>query len=459
MKKILLVYLPFCTPASPPYSITHLYSFLKNNCSEHIEVLDLNLEFHKLKFPEYQTYYKNIKNWSNYDKTTHEYIKLTSTVYSDNNKKVVKGEKPEFFNELIKKITDKEPDIVAFSIVYSSQAFYGYSIIKELTSSNKQIINIIGGPAINEKLMKIADKVLNNEIDLLDYILGKKITEEQNPEHDKLNFNFSIDFSIYNLTEYFTIKPVIPIKTSSTCYYKKCAFCSHFNKTPYHEFSLDLIKKTIINSTQRYFFLIDDMIPTKRLLEIAEVFKPLNIYWTCQLKPTKDLNYEILKKLKESGLRLVMWGVESGNDRILKLMRKGTNKKEIKQVLQDSHDVGIKNNVYILLGFPTETKDEFLETIEFLKKNERNIDLVSASVFGLQKNTEIYNHPDMFGITNIIEEERTILDPKISYELREGLTQDEACKLRNRYKKTIEHINKYPKTMSFFREHMFCLIE
>lgn len=477
MKKILLVYLPFCTPASPPYSITHLYSFLKNNCNEHIDVLDLNLEFHKLKFPEYQTYYNNIKNWSNYDQTTHEYIKFTSLVYSDNNKKVVKGEKPEFFNELIKKITDKKPDIVAFSIVYSSQAFYGYSIIKELKSTNNKIINIIGGPAINEKLAGISDEVLNNEIDLLDYILGKKVMVEkknivkiktfvekkirlnQKTEHDKLNFDFSIDFSIYNLTEYFTIKPVIPIKTSSTCYYKKCAFCSHFNKTPYHEFSLDWIKKTIINSKQTHFFLIDDMIPTKRLLEIAEAFKPLNIYWTCQLKPTKDLDYETLKKLKESGLRLVMWGVESGNDRILTLMRKGTNKKDIEQVLQGSHDVGIKNNVYILLGFPTETKDEFLETIEFLKKNERNIDLVSASVFGLQKNTEIYNHPDMFGITNIIEEERTILNPKISYELREGLTQEEANKLRNRYKKTIEHINKYPKTMSFFREHMFCLIE
>ena len=58
MKRILLIYLPFCTPASPPYSLTNLYSFLKANSKHKIDVLDLNLEFHKLKFPEEHKYYK-----------------------------------------------------------------------------------------------------------------------------------------------------------------------------------------------------------------------------------------------------------------------------------------------------------------------------------------------------------------------------------------------------------------
>ena len=62
MKKVLLVYLPFCTPASPPYSITNLYAFLKANYEGKVEVLDLNLEFHKLKFPEYQKYFHD-GNW------------------------------------------------------------------------------------------------------------------------------------------------------------------------------------------------------------------------------------------------------------------------------------------------------------------------------------------------------------------------------------------------------------
>jgi radical SAM superfamily enzyme YgiQ (UPF0313 family) len=154
-----------------------------------------------------------------------------------------------------------------------------------------------------------------------------------------------------------------------------------------------------------------------------------------------------------------MWGIESGNDRILKLINKGTNKNDIEKVLTDSHTVRIKNVAYTIVGFPTETKEDFIDTIKFLKKNQENIDLVSVSVFGLQKGTVIYNNPNKFGITKIIEEERTVLEPKLTYEVKEGLSQSEANKLRDKYKRTIENINKYPKTMNYFREHMFCLIK
>jgi hypothetical protein len=444
-KKILLVYLPFCTPASPPYSITYLYSFLKNNCNEDIDVLDLNLEFHKWKFPTYQKYYQSM-NWDDYDKITNDYNKLTKETYSKNNRNVIEGKKPEFFKETIKAIKDKKPDIVAFSIVYSSQAFYAYLLIKELN-----ITSIVGGPSVNKKLAAIASATLNNEIELLDYIKGKETKE--------LNLNTSLDFSVYNLKEYFTPKPIIPIKTSTTCYYQKCTFCAHFSRTPYYEFPIEPIKKTIINSKQKHFFLIDDMIPRKRLLKLAEALKPLNIHWTCQLRPTKEFDFETLKTLRESGLVMIMWGIESGNDRILKLINKGTNKNDIEKVLTDSHTVRIKNVAYTIVGFPTETKEDFIDTIKFLKKNQENIDLVSVSVFGLQKGTVIYNNPNKFGITKIIEEERTVLEPKLTYEVKEGLSQSEANKLRDKYKRTIENINKYPKTMNYFREHMFCLIK
>ncbi len=440
MKNILLVYLPFCTPASPPYSVTNLYSFLKNNSNHNVEVLDLNLEFHKLKFSKFQDYYHNIDE--NYDKITGDYRRLTAKVYSENNKKVIMGKKPELFNTFLKKIKDKKPDIVAFSIIYSSQAFYAYSLIKELS-----VKCVLGGPAVNEKLTKAADAVLNNESEFLEYISSNKVRK----------LNYALDFSIYNLNEYFTPKPVIPLKTTSTCYYKGCTFCAHFRDIPYAEYSLDMIKKTIIDSKQKNFFLIDDMIPVKMLLKIANTVTPLNIHWACQLRPTRELN-AVLKTLRESGLVLIMWGVESGNDRVLKLINKGTNKHDIKGVLGNSHNAGIKNIVYMIAGFPTETREEFLETIDFLKNNEKNIDLVSFSVFGLQKNTFIYRNPEKFGIRKITEEERTVLEPKISYETSKGLSQKEANKLRDNYKKTIEKINKYPKTMNFFREHMLCMV-
>jgi anaerobic magnesium-protoporphyrin IX monomethyl ester cyclase len=138
-------------------------------------------------------------------------------------------------------------------------------------------------------------------------------------------------------------------------------------------------------------------------------------------------------------------------------MNKGTNVNDIQNVLLNSKKANIKNITYIMFGFPTETKEEFLDTINFLKENEKNIDLVSTTVFGLQKDTPLFNNPNKFGIKKIIEKQRTILEPKIYYEVEKGLSKEQILKLKENYKKTILKINKYPKEMNFFREHMICL--
>ncbi|MBT3304208.1 radical SAM protein [Candidatus Woesearchaeota archaeon] len=437
MKNILLVYLPFCTPVTPPYSLTHLHSVLKANTDHNITVLDLNLEFHKLKFPEFKKYCKQT-NWDDYEEVASKFTKESGKVYSENNKKVVNGEKPELFNELLNKIKEQKPDLVAFSIVYSSQAFYATALLRELN-----IPTVIGGPAVNDKLKKLST-YLSDEAELLNY-LNTTNTLPSVP-----------DFSIYNLDEYFTPHPVIPLKTSSSCYYKKCTFCTHYNQQPYQELPIEDILKTIISSKQKHFFLIDDMIHKTRLLKLAKAFKPLNISWTCQLKPTIDLDLNTLTILRESGLKMIMWGVESASNRILKLINKGTNVKDIQTVLKNSHDAGIKNVVYMIAGFPSETKEEFLESIKLIETNP--IDLVSFSVFGLQKNTEIFSNPNKFQIKSITEHPRTVLEPNLTYEVKSGLTQKQAAKLRDNYQKTILKVNTFPRSMNFFREHMLTLL-
>lgn len=440
---LLLVYPPFCTPASPPYSLVNLHAFLKANSNTNLRLLDLNLEFHILKFPKYQ------KHFQNFTKDYKEYHQLTKQVYSENNKKVVNNKNPELLTKLINKILKQKPKQVAFSVVYSSQAFYTLALIKQL--KKHKIKTIVGGPAINEKIQQLADEHFNNEVELLEYLNKEKIN------HNKLICNSALDFNICNLKDYFTIKPVIPIKTTSTCYYKKCTFCTHHQNKHYYEFPLEQIKETIINSKQKQFFFIDDMISKKRLLDLAELLKPLNVTWMAQLRPTKDLDYKTLKTLFDSGLRCVIWGVESGSNRILKLMQKGTNKKDNAQVLSNAKKVGIKNVLYIMFGFPTETKEEFLETIDFLKENQDNIDLISTSTFGLQKDSFIYNNPKEFYITNVKETKRTVLEPKISYQVSLGLSPNEVKALKKAHQKTLEKINKYPKEMNFFREHLLNL--
>jgi uncharacterized Fe-S cluster-containing MiaB family protein len=440
MKRVLLVHLPFCTPVGPPYALANLYSFLKNNCYNKVDVLDLNLEFHKLKFPKAGNYFKQ-GNWTDYTEFSKDYQERTKKVYAENNKWIRNGQEPEFLREMLGRIISFRPDIVAFSLIYSSQIFYAHAIITKL--QDKFII--VGGPAVNDKLSKVADETLHSEVQLLQFMEKAK----------DLNLDYAIDFSKFDLDKYFTPEVVLPLKTSTTCFYKGCKFCAHYAKVPYFEYGLNRIRETIENSSTKHFFLIDDMVPVDRLIKLSEVFSQAGGKFACQLRPRKEFTKEKLEVLAKNGLDFVIWGVESGNNRVLEKINKGTNVQDIEEVLGLSSEVGIKNIVYIMFGFPTETQEEFQDTITFLKRNAESITLVSPSVFGLQKGTPIYLNPEKYGITEVVESKRQLLGDKISYQVYCGLSNKEVLALKRKNQKVIESINKVPKAINFFREHMF----
>ncbi|MFT4297999.1 MAG: GNAT family N-acetyltransferase, partial [Candidatus Woesearchaeota archaeon] len=357
---VLLIYPPFCTPAAPPYSIASMHSFLINNSKNKINAIDLNIFFHKSAYPEYKRFFRNFKDMESYKLKSDEFILKTRQDYKRNNQNVLDGNKIDLLEKSIKEILKHEPDIVAFSIVYNSQVFYAKAIIDEL--KKKGIKTIVGGPCSNDKIN--ADARLKNEIELLEFIEGTKIS------HDNINFSTIPDFSIYSLKDYFSSAIVYPLRTSYSCFYGQCAFCTHHGNSNYAEIDLKLFENTLIKNKSKYAFLIDDMIPTERLVKISKIMKSLNVKWMCQLKPSKDLTKKILQELNDSGLKAVIWGVESASSKVLKLMKKGITKEVADKVLKDSHSAGIKNVVYIMFGFPTETKVEFKETIEFLEKNK-----------------------------------------------------------------------------------------
>ncbi len=426
--KILFVYPPFCTPTIMPYSISHLKGHFKK--SYDVECADINAKFHLLRFPQY---YKNLKSKSNkeYAELLTAFERKSRKLYTENNRAVVAGKKPELLKEMLEFILEKKPDVVAFSIVYSSQCFYALALMQELKKQN--IKCIVGGPAVNEKLHALSD--------FADFLY-------EHPALDTVP-----DFSDYDISHYLSRELIIPLKTATSCYYKQCAFCTHYAKIQYKEFPLETIKQAIMNTKTTYVFFIDDMIKKERLEELAALLKPLHVKWWCQLKPTKEL-LGLFPELHDAGLHAVSWGVESGNQRILDIMNKGTTVSVIKEVLKQSHDAGIKNAVYIMFGFPTETKEEFFDTINFLKENKDNIDLVTTSIFGLQKGSPAYANPERFSITSIHEEKRTILDSKITYSVFKGQSPEEVKILRGKYAKSINNIDKMPRVFNCFKEQI-----
>src|SRR3989344_7832432 len=122
--KVLLVYPPFCTPTILPYSLASLKHFLQTNLNLEIDVLDLNAEFHKRKFSSYYQKVHQTKTKEEYAKVFQEFEKESREVYAKNNKAVVLGQNPEYFNEILSLTKTEDYDCIAFSLVYNSQCFY-----------------------------------------------------------------------------------------------------------------------------------------------------------------------------------------------------------------------------------------------------------------------------------------------------------------------------------------------
>lgn len=398
--KLLLVYPPFAPPSIKPYSISGLKSFMEENSQLKVKALDLNAKFH------------NLMELNTLDK-----IYKALPVYERNNQKVLRNKKPELFKQLINLIKKENPDYVAFSLVYNSQCFYAKSLIEEL-----QCKVFLGGPAVSPRL---SGHKMSSPEELLNYFEKKPV------KHPLPDFSDLLD-------EDYLSSEVIPVKSAEGCPYGKCAFCNHHGGTEYNKLELNF-------SPGKYFFFIDDMIPLKRLIEIGEKM-PSEAVWWAQLKPTADL-IPYLEWLSKKGLKSVAWGVESGSQRVLKKMNKGTSIATIRRVLSEAKRVGIINTVYIMFGFPEETEDDFYATLNFLEENNENIDLVSTSTFGLQKGTKIYENPNSYGISQVFHEKRTILDDKIYF-----TPEPPSINLKKRHKRRIERVNKFPKSLVYLKE-------
>lgn len=436
--KILLVYAPFCAPTMMPYSLASVKHFIETHSDASVTCLDLNASFHRLQFPEF---YERLKK-EDYASVLEDFDKASRAVYAENNKKIVHGEEAAFVSELVESILQEKADLVAFSFVYNSQCFYGHVLVEELLK--KGIPCVVGGPAVTHKLHALAP--IMGERELLDYLATNGVQIKEVKDYVAVP-----DFTLFPKEDYLSKERIIPLKSSSTCFYKQCTFCTHFALVPYAEYSLEHIREALVKNKARYVYFIDDMIAKKRLLEIGKLMEEFSVQWWCQLLPTEDL-LDCLEILSQQGLRSVCWGVESGNQRILDLMKKGTSVEGAEKVLAESKRVGIINMLYMLFAFPTETKEEFLASIAFLEKNKINIDLVSTSIFGLQRGAKVYEKPEEYGILAVSERERTLLPCVISYTVEKGLDNEEARILLKNHVKQIKRLEKLPHVFNYFKE-------
>lgn len=121
--------------------------------------------------------------------------------------------------------------------------------------------------------------------------------------------------------------------------------------------------------------------------EVAANLKPLGISWTINTRANCD--YETLKIMREAGLRHVVVGYESGNEQILKNIKKGVSREQAVEFTRNCKKLGLSIHGAFIMGLPGETLETIRETIEFAKRLDLNS--IQASLASPYPGTEFWD--------------------------------------------------------------------
>ena len=136
------------------------------------------------------------------------------------------------------------------------------------------------------------------------------------------------------------------------------------------------------------FFFDDDTFTANlpRAREIAKKLAPLGLTWSCNSRA--NLDYDTIKSFKDSGLRLFLVGYESGNEQILKNIKKGVTLDEMRRFTKSCHQAGVVIHGTFILGLPVETRETIEETIRFAQ--ELDVFSMQVSLAAPYPGTELY---------------------------------------------------------------------
>lgn len=198
----------------------------------------------------------------------------------------------------------------------------------------------------------------------------------------------------------------ISILTSRGCPYN-CKFCNSFLMKRYKSVrfrTAEDVANEIIFLSKKYnvfdFRIQDDIfsINKKRLEKLAYILEPYNFTFRCFAR-IDNMDDETLKYFKEMGVFHLSFGVESGSNKILKLMNKGISSEQIVYSIALAKKYGMKCRVYLIAGYPGETEESIDETIKIIR--EVKPDDVSVYPLIPYPGTLLYEHPEQFNITYI----------------------------------------------------------
>jgi len=193
------------------------------------------------------------------------------------------------------------------------------------------------------------------------------------------------------------------------CYWKKCSFCdvsldyiSRYEAAS-AKVMVDRIEAIVAETGQTGFHFVDEAAPPKALKALAAELQArgLAISWWGNIRFEKTFTPELCRALAASGCIAISGGLEVASDRLLKLMKKGVTVDQVARVTRAFADAGILVHAYLMYGFPTQTVQDTVDSLENVRQLFANGCIQSGfwHRFACTVHSPVGKHPQDYGIT------------------------------------------------------------
>jgi radical SAM superfamily enzyme YgiQ (UPF0313 family) len=238
------------------------------------------------------------------------------------------------------------------------------------------------------------------------------------------------DFDGLPLDKYLAPELILPLMMAYGCYHGKCAFCSvGYGEPVYYQLEAEKLVGQMNTLRKKYgarhvFFADEAMTPRNlRVMSAALQAQGAPMSWGGCARFDAAFSPELLQHMARGGCRMLLFGLETANERLSDHMDKGVTMANVRRVLADSHAAGIWNHTFFFFGFPTETIEEAQDTVNFVYANRERIHSASPGSFVLERYAPAHMNPARFGITRVIEDPARELAIYFDYETASGMDE------------------------------------
>ena len=312
-----------------------------------------------------------------------------------------------------------QPSLVLLSVPFPGAMYAALRIAQVIKGNHPEIKIALGGGYVNTELRELSDSRIFDYVDfitldsgerpllaLLEHLKGKRSAERlvrtfiRNASNQAQYLNWQepdVPFEEVGtatwdglpLDSYLSLLDMLnpmhrlwsdgrwnKLTVAHGCYWKKCSFCdvsldyiSRY-ETASASLLVDRIEQIVAETGQTGFHFVDEAAPPKILKALAEelIRRKVLISWWGNIRFEKTFTSELADLLARSGCIAMSGGLEVASDRLLNLMKKGVSVEQVAQVTKGFSDAGILVHAYLMYGFPTQTVQETVDALEYVRQ-------------------------------------------------------------------------------------------